>query len=97
VECVLARVSWSRNAALRDRLAWLVVVRGVPLPAGPRRCLPLGGIGVTVAACQLPAVMPYRVVVLDAWSGQILAFLTPGFVVRSGPGPLFPGQAARHG
>lgn len=83
IESLLARVTSSWNPEIRDRLAWLVVVRwtrGTPLP---RSC------GILVypapAGCFSPQtrVLSDHVVVLDAFSGQLLQTqqLGPGLVI----------------
>ena len=89
VESLLARVSSSENPEIRDRLAWLVVVRSGRAASLPRSC------GVLVypapAGCYSPQtrVLADRVVVMDALSGQPLQTqqLSPGLIV--GP-PLSP-------
>lgn len=82
VESVLARVSLSGMPTLRDRLAWVVVVRWGPFPpfAPALACAPVGTVDVPVGTCTImrPATLPDRIVVLDAHSAQILAVLTPG-------------------
>ena len=82
IESLLARVSSTWNPEIRDRLAWLVVVRwsrGAPLP---RSC---GLVYPAPAGCYSPQtrVLSDRVVVLDAFSGQTLQTqqLGPGLII----------------
>jgi len=72
IESQLARVSSTWNPEIRDRLAWLVVVRSGRGASLPRSC------GILVypmpAGCYSPQtrLLGDRVVVLDAFSGQAL-------------------------
>ncbi|HKA49541.1 MAG TPA: hypothetical protein VKK19_08130 [Candidatus Dormibacteraeota bacterium] len=72
IESVLARVSSSWNPEIRDRMAWLVVVRSGRGGSLPPSCGTL--VYPTPAGCYSPQTrgLGNRVVVLDAFSGQTL-------------------------
>ncbi len=95
VESLLARVTASgRQPGFRDRLAWVVVVRGgmVLLPA--MVCLQRAPAG-----CSGPGTIQtrfLRVVVLDAFTGDVVTSAMPGFVQSPPvvtPIPMPPQQA----
>ncbi|HKF19343.1 MAG TPA: hypothetical protein VKF14_19450 [Candidatus Dormibacteraeota bacterium] len=84
-ESLLARVSSTWNPEIRDRLAWLVVVRWARGASLPRWCATL--VYPTPVGCHSPQtrVLFDRVVVLDAYSGQTLQTQQPGPVLITGP------------
>ena len=83
IESLLARVSSTWNPEIRDRLAWLVVVRWARGTRLPRSCAVL--VYPAPAGCYSPQtrVLADRVVVLDAFSGQTLQTqqLGPGLII----------------
>lgn len=87
-EAVLARVTYTGAApSLQNRTAWLVVLqgfRGIMLPA-IACAVPHAGAGSASGVCRMPATFALnRVVVVDAFSGQVLTIVAPGL------GPPYP-------
>ena len=85
IESLLARVNSTWNLEIRDRLAWLVVVRWARGASLPRWCGTL--VYPTPVGCYSPQtrVLSDRVVVLDAYSGQTLQTQQPGPGLITGP------------
>jgi hypothetical protein len=76
-ESVLARVTANGTLRIgRDRLAWLVVLRG---GLGPQRfACPAAGAGAPVSCFALPALSFTRVVIVDGLTGQVMAVVIVG-------------------